>query len=191
MPEGTDFRGGLRELAAKAAGLPDLEFVAETHKRHRIGNRRMGFQCLGELNTALAVDLQRLAGAVERQRKLLALVRIGRKTRDQPFDLRQQRIAAGVERRPVGGRIAIKAIETVARQYGTEWRRHRDATLGIETQHIMGHKPVHLAPRRAAGPIRPATSTGLRPVHPRHSRHGPGRISGSQPYDGNKWAIMG
>src|SRR5580693_10339153 len=88
--------------------------------------------------------------------------------------------------------MAIKAIETVARQHGAERRRHRDATLGIETQHVMGHKPVHLASRRAADLS--ATPTGLRPAHPRHSQRGPGRISGSQPMvgmNGLSWDNMG
>src|SRR5579862_2634802 len=101
-------------------------------------------------------------------------------------------MAAGVERRPVEGWIAVQAVEAVARQHGAKRRRHRDATLGIETQHVMGHKPVHLAPRRAAD--RSATLTGLRPVHPRHPRRGPDRISGSPAFvgaNGLSWANMG
>ena len=35
--------GGLRELRAKAAGLPDLKFVAETDERHRVGDPAWAF----------------------------------------------------------------------------------------------------------------------------------------------------
>src|SRR5579862_8654395 len=101
-------------------------------------------------------------------------------------------MAAGVERRPVEGWIAVQAVEAVARQNAAKRRRNRNATLGIETQHVMGHKPVHLAPRRVAD--RSATPTGLRPVHPRHPRRGPDRISGSPAFvgtNGLSWVNMG
>src|SRR5579862_3795086 len=91
-------------------------------------------------------------------------------------------MAAGVERRPVEGWIAVQAVEAVARQHGAKRRRHRDATLGIETQHVMGHKPVPPAPRRVAGPS--ATPTAFPPVPPRPPRLGPDLISGSPAFVG-------
>ena len=66
--------GGLRELVLETAGFPDLKLVTETDERHRLGNARMTLQVLAQHHTPLAVDLQRLAGAVERESKLLALV---------------------------------------------------------------------------------------------------------------------
>ena len=165
--------------AAKAAGLPDLKFVTETDERHRVGDPRMGFEGLGELNAALAVDLQRLAGAIERQRKLLALIRIRRKARDQRLDLRQQRIAAGIERRPVERRIAIEAVEAVARQHRAErapaprrdpWRRD-GACNGTQT-----------------GPSRPSSR---RPLGHPIAGAGPDRISGHRQRLWELWAIMG
>src|SRR6185312_11547777 len=67
--------GGLRELAAKPAWLPDLKLVAETDERNRVADPRMGLQRLGQDHPPLAVHLQSLAGAVERRRELLALLR--------------------------------------------------------------------------------------------------------------------
>src|SRR5690349_11105799 len=107
----------------------------------------MGFEALGEHHATFAVDLQRLAGAVERQRKLLALFGIRRVTGNQRLDFCQKRVATGIERRSIERRIAIEPIEAIARQYRSERCRYRNASLGIETEHVVGHELVHLAPR--------------------------------------------
>ena len=61
--------------ALETARLPDLKLVTETDERHRVGNPCMALQVLAQDHPALAVDLQCLAGAVERQREPLALFR--------------------------------------------------------------------------------------------------------------------
>ena len=66
------------------------------------------------------------------------------------FDLGEQRIAAGIERRPIERGIAIETVEAVACQHRAEGSRHRNAALGVQTEHVVGHEAVHLAPRRAA-----------------------------------------
>src|SRR5579864_2390362 len=102
-------------------------------------------------------------------------------------------MAAGIERRPVERRIAVQAVEAVARQHRAERRRHRNATFGIETQHVMGHKPVHLAPPRAADSNLAAAPAGQRPGHPRHTRRGPDRSSGPPTFvrtNGLSWDNM-
>src|SRR5262249_1216531 len=72
--ERADLLGGLREFRAEAAGLPDLKLVAEAGERDRVRDSRMRLQRLGQGHPALAVDLQDLAGAVERRCKLFALL---------------------------------------------------------------------------------------------------------------------
>src|SRR5215831_16458965 len=47
--------------------------------------------------------------------------------------------------------MAVQPIEAVARQHGAERCRHRNASFRIETEHVVGHEPVHFAPRRFAG----------------------------------------
>ncbi len=59
--ESADLLGGLREFRAKAAGLPDSKFVAETDEGRRVGDPGMRLERVGEHHAALAVDLQRLA----------------------------------------------------------------------------------------------------------------------------------
>src|SRR5262249_16083737 len=100
----------------------------------------------GEDRPALAVDLQHLARAVKRRRKLLALLRIGRKARDQRLDLLEQRIAAGVERGPVERRIAIEALEAVAREPRGDRRRDPPRAFGIGAKRVGGQEAVHAVP---------------------------------------------
>ena len=64
-----DLLGGLRELRAEASGLPDLKLVAEADEGDRVRDAGMRLQRVGEDHPALAVDLERLARAVERERE--------------------------------------------------------------------------------------------------------------------------
>ena len=106
----------------------------------------VSFERLGEDRSPLAVDLQDLARAVKRRRELLALFGIGWKARDQRLDLPEQRIAARVERGAVERRIAIEALETVAREHRAKRRRDRDPALGVEPQGVVRHEAVHDVP---------------------------------------------
>ena len=87
-------------MRAEALRLPDLKLVSEPDEGHRARNVRVRLQGLGENDAAFRIDRKRLALAKERGRQFLALLRIGRIALDQRFDLREQRLAAGVQRRP-------------------------------------------------------------------------------------------
>src|SRR6185369_2101379 len=110
---------------AKAFRLPDLEFVAKADKGDLVLDAGVALQRLGEDRPPLAVDLQHLARAIECRRKLFAFLRVGRETPDQRLDFLQQRVAAGIERRPVQRRVAIETLESVAREYRAERCRNR------------------------------------------------------------------
>ena len=86
------------------------------------------------------------AGAVERRRELLALLRIGRKARDQRLDLGKQRIAAGIECRGIERGIAVQTFEAVARQHCPKRGRDRYPPFGVESQRVVGDETVHDAP---------------------------------------------
>src|SRR5262249_19947537 len=128
-------------------------------------------QRLGDDRPALAVDLEDFACAVERRGELFALLRIGRKPRDQALDLFEQRIAASIQRRPIECRIAVETFEAVAREHGTKRRRDRDPPLGVETQRVVRHEAVHNVPGsiRLAVPARPRRGPD-RSARPRRAR---------------------
>src|SRR5579872_5919674 len=139
----------------------------------------MALQRIGKDDTALAIDLERLAGAIERGGKIFPLVRKRCKAIDQLFDVREQRMAAGVECRPVECRITIKTLETVAREHRPIGCRDRNPSLGIEPQREVGHETVHVAPctlssrlapkclaRRRSWPARPNFPTIRMPPCP-------------------------
>src|SRR5262249_20414774 len=115
--------GGLREFRAEASGLPDLKLVAETGEGDLVLDAGVALERIGEDRPPLAVDLQHLARAIERRRKLLALVRVRRETRNQRLDLLEQRVASGIQGRTIEGGITIEALETIARQHRAERRR--------------------------------------------------------------------
>src|SRR5262249_8916636 len=95
---------------------------------------------------------------------------------DQLFDLRQQRVAAGVDRLLVQRGVAVEAIEAVARQNSAECRRYRDAPLRVEPQRGVGHEAVHLH----------STPTGYTPI--------PGVTAGCTMllgFNGLTWAFVG
>ena len=117
---------------AEAGRLPDLKLVAQTGTGDLVLDAGVTLERLGENRPALAVDLEHFARAVKRRRKLLALLRIGRKARDQSLDFPEQRVAAGIERRTVESRIAIEPLESVARENGAERGRDRDPPFGVE-----------------------------------------------------------
>src|SRR5262249_37541465 len=144
--QGANLLGGLREFRAKAPRLPDLKLVTDAGESDLVLDAGMALQRLGEDGPPLAVGLQHFAAPLTRRRELLALLRIRWKASDQRLDFLEQCIAASVERRPVERRIAVEALETVARQDRAEGRRDRDPALGIEAQRIVGHEAVHNVP---------------------------------------------
>lgn len=109
--------GGLRELLLETPGLPDLKLLTETDKRHRVGDACMTLEVVAQHHPTLSIDLQRLAGPVQRQGELLALVRIRREATYQGFDLRHQRAASRIDRGPIQCRIAIETLEAIADEH--------------------------------------------------------------------------
>src|SRR5262249_38298869 len=130
LRERANLLGGLREFRAETSGLPDLKLVAEAGEGDLVLDASVSLERFGENRPALAVDLQHFARAVKRRRKLLALLRIGRKARDQRLDLPEQRIAAGVEGGPVERRLAVEARGAGARA-GAALGRPRGWTPGL------------------------------------------------------------
>src|SRR5687768_10808517 len=121
-------------MRAKALRFPNLKLVPEADEGDGIGNPSVFLQFVAQRYPALAIHLERLARAVECDRELLPLLRVGRKPFDKSFDLREQRIAAGIDRCLVQGGITVEAFETVARENRAERCRDRYAPLGIEPQ---------------------------------------------------------
>src|SRR5262249_56110539 len=120
---------GVRELVLETAGFPDLNLVAETDERHCLGNARLSLQVLAQHHTPLAVDLQRLAGPVQRESKLFALVGEWCVAPDQSLDLRHERAPPCVDRRAIQCRVAIQALEAAATENRAIRTSHRHAPL--------------------------------------------------------------
>src|SRR5262249_41111116 len=166
--ERANLLGGLREFGAKAVGLPDLKLVAETREGHGVGNSGMRLERLAQRHPALGVELEHLARAVERGRELLAFVRIRCKARDQGFDLRQKRVTTSIERWPAKRRITVDALVPIAGQHSPKRCRNRHPALGVETQRVMRHEPVHGAP--CAPPPAPPSGGQPQPGAPAQRR---------------------
>src|SRR5262249_1173365 len=130
-------------MRAEAFRLPQLKLLTEADEHDRIGDAGMRLQSLRQHHPALAVDLERLARPVERDCELLPLVRIRRKLLDQLVDLGEQRIAARIDRLTVERRIAVEAVESVAREHRTKRRRDGHTPLGIEPHRVIAHEAVH------------------------------------------------
>src|SRR6516162_4411485 len=153
-------------MRAKALRFPDLKFVPEPDEGHRVLDAGVGFQFVAQNDPAFAVDLQGLARAVERDQKFFALVRVGRIAPDQALDVREQRIAAGIDRRLVERWIAVEPLEPVAHEHPPEGCRNRHPTLGIEPQRVVRHEAVHPHSTPGYAPV----STPLSPTNGRSQR---------------------
>src|SRR6187549_3799381 len=130
-------------MRAKALWFPNLKLVPEPDERDGVRDRSVSLQFVAQDHPALAVHLQRLARAVERDRELFPFLRVERIALDHPFDLGEERIAPGVDRRLVQGRIAVEAFEAVAGEHRAKRSRDRDAPLGIEPRRDVRHEAVH------------------------------------------------
>src|SRR5262249_42493835 len=112
-------------------------------KCRRLGNSRMSLEVLAQNYAPLAVDLQHFACPVHCESELFALIRIRCKTLYQSLDLGHQQASAGLDRRAIHRRIAIKTIETVAAEPRAERARNRDPSFGVEPQREIRHETVH------------------------------------------------
>ena len=130
-------------MRPKPLRFPNLKLVTKPNERDLVGDAGVGLQFVAQHHSAFPIHLQGLARAVERHRELFPLLRVGRKLIDQSFDLRQQRIAASVDRRMVECGIAVQTVEAVACEYGAIRSRNRDAPLGIEPQRVVRHEAIH------------------------------------------------
>ena len=115
------------------------------------------FNDLVQHNAPFAVDLQRFARPVQRRRERVPFLRIGRKAPHEIFDLRQQGVSSGVQRRTVEGGITIKTVEAIARQNRPERRRDRDPPFRIETRGVVRNEPIHMDTQLPRAPDRSGT----------------------------------
>src|SRR5262245_29763857 len=169
-------------MRAKTLRFPDLKLVSKADEGCRLRDAGVGLQLIRQDHPPLAVDLQCLAGSIKRDQKFLARVRIRRITSDQAFDVRQQRIAAGIDRRLIECWIAVESFESVAHEHPPERRRNRDPPLGIEPQRVVRHEAVHPHSTLGYAPARPPSS-------PPNGR--PQRWLHSMGNRGIPWEIMG
>src|SRR5262245_15300354 len=107
-------------MRAETCRLPDLKLVTLTDESDRVGNLGVCQKPVGENDAALWIELEHLAGAKQRCREMIALLRVGRERLKQAVDLAEKGIAARVERRGVEGRMHVKTIEPISHQHRPE-----------------------------------------------------------------------
>src|SRR3990170_1955998 len=117
-----DFTAGLGAALFEARGLPDLKLIAKADKRDcgvEAGVRAKPFR---KDDAAVAVDRENLDVAVERERELIALVRIVRQTCEKPIDFLCKSFAACIECWSIERGVAVDASRiAVAFEYGAKW----------------------------------------------------------------------
>ncbi len=128
-------------------------------------------------DAAVAVDIEDLHVAVERDRELIALVRVIGETTEKPVDLLRKPFAAAIDRRSIEGGVAIDAAAdtpagswpgtaasdlriSIAFEHCPERRWDRDATFRVDLVregrdkafHPRGHSPDAQRNRSPATP---------------------------------------
>ena len=139
-----DLLASLRAPLFEARGLPHLEFLAQADKRDvglQAGVRAKRFR---KHDASVLIEAEDLHVTIERDRQLVALVRIVRQAIEKPVDFLRKALAACIERRSVERGVAVDAARiAVALQNGAEGRRHRDAALGVDLVRECRDKAVH------------------------------------------------
>src|SRR5262245_22752020 len=106
-------------------------------------------------DASIAIEAEDVDIAVERDRKLVPLVRIVRQTCEKPIDLLCKALAACIERRSIERGVAVDAPGiAIALEHGSEWGRDRHARLGIDLVGEGGDKAVHPLRSSLAGTLR-------------------------------------
>ncbi len=95
--------------SAKRCRLPHLKLVAKADKSDLGREAGVRAKPLRKADAAVAVDREDLDVAVERDRQLIALVRIVRQAREKPIDLFCKSLAASIESRSFERGVAVDA----------------------------------------------------------------------------------
>ena len=93
----------------EAVWLPHLKLVTQADKRDLGREAGVRAKVLRKADAPVAIDGEDLDVAVERDRQLIALVRIVRQAREKPIDLFCKSLAACIESRSLERGVAVDA----------------------------------------------------------------------------------
>src|SRR4029450_10751985 len=146
---------GARSPLLEARGRAHLELAAKADKSDVARKAGVGAKPLRKHDTSVLIDGEDLHVTIERDRQLVALVRIVRQAVEKPVDLARNALAPCSYRRRVERGVAVDAAGAalgvaVALQHGAEGGRDRDPALGVDLVRECRDKAVHpveLGPR--------------------------------------------
>src|SRR6185369_1193993 len=143
-----DFLAGARTPLFEARGLPHLEFRAETHESDVGRKAGVGAKPFRKHDASVLIDGDDVHVTIERDRQLVALVRIIRQAVEKPVDLARKALAACIERRSIERGVAVDAAGgalrvAVALEHGAEGGWDRDPALGVDLVRECRDKAVH------------------------------------------------
>ena len=104
-----DFLAGARAPLLEARGLPHLEFAAEADKSDVGRKAGVGAKPFRKHDASVLIDGEDVHVTIERDRQLVALVRIIRQAVEKPVDLARKALAACIECRSVERGVAVDA----------------------------------------------------------------------------------
>ena len=102
-----DFLAGAGTTLLEARGLPHLEFAAEADKSDVGRKTGVGAKPFRKHDASVLIDGEDLHVTIERDRQLVALVRIIRQAVEKPVDLARKALAACIERRSIERGVAV------------------------------------------------------------------------------------
>ena len=105
------FCAGLGAALVEGLGCPHLKLVAKADKSDLISKTGVAAKPFRKDDAPVAIDRENLDVAVERDRELVALVRIVRQAREKPVDLFRKSLAASIERWSIERGVAVDASE--------------------------------------------------------------------------------
>src|SRR6185436_13403578 len=95
-------------------------------------------------DASVLVDGERVHVTIERDRELVALVRIIRQAVENPVDVLRKSLAACIERRSIERGVAVDAAGVaVAFEDAAERRGHGNPALGVDLVDVRRDKAVH------------------------------------------------
>ena len=109
-----DFLAGARAPLLEARGLPHLEFAAEAHESDVGRKAGVGAKRFRKHDASVLIDGEDVHVTIERDRQLVALVRIIRQAVEKPVDLARKALAACIERRSIERGVAVDAAAVPA-----------------------------------------------------------------------------
>src|SRR5258706_12917732 len=139
-----DLVAGARPPLGEPRRLPHLKLVAKPDKSDLMGKAGMGTKRLRKDDASILIDGQDLHIAVERNRQLVALVRIVRQACQKPIALLPKSVAASIDGRSIQRGVAVDAAGVaVALEDGAERGRDGHAALGVNLVRECRDKAVH------------------------------------------------